>query len=92
MTDEKPFDEPVTLEFGQARRRRIDSAREAAECLMTVWPLQRGPRHRDALETCLKVLDGHRSTIDARCALIAAADEAGLAVEGHEPQRFLRTG
>ena len=63
MTDEKPFDKPVTLELGRVGRyRRIHNTREAAECLMTVWPLNRGARHRDAVETCLKVLEGYRST------------------------------
>ncbi len=77
MMDEKPFDAPVTLELGQiGRYRRIDNTREAVECLMTVWPLNRGARHRDAVETCLKVLDGHRSTADARRALIEAAIES----------------
>jgi hypothetical protein len=75
--DEKPFDRPVTLELGRiGAYRRIRNTREAAECLMTVWPLNRGPRHRDAVDTCLKVLDGHRSTSDARAALIAAAEES----------------
>ena len=79
MMDEKPFDKPVTLELGRVGRyRRIDTTREAAECLMTVWPLNRGARHRDAVETCLKVLDGHRSTADARRALIEAAKESDV--------------
>jgi hypothetical protein len=79
--DDKPFQPPVTLEFGRSNaRRRIASAREAAECLMTIWPLQRGPRHRDAVETCLKVLDGHRSASEARRALIEAANESHIPV------------
>ena len=79
MMDEKPIDKPVTLELGRVGRyRRIDTTREAAECLMTVWPLNRGARHRDAVETCLKVLDGHRSTEDARRALIEAAKESDV--------------
>lgn len=77
MIDEKPFDRPVTLELGRiGDYRRIWTTRQAADCLMTAWPLNRGPRHRDAVETCLKVLDGHRSTSDAREALIAAAEES----------------
>ncbi|MER2534613.1 MAG: DUF982 domain-containing protein [Rhizobiaceae bacterium] len=79
--DDKPFQSPVTLEFGRSgATRRIASAREAAECLMTIWPLQRGPRHRDAVETCLKVLDGHRSSSEARRALIEAAEESRIPV------------
>lgn len=79
--DDKPFETPVTLEFGRhGAGRRIGSAREAAECLMTVWPLRRGPRHRDAVETCLKVLDGHRSSSEARRALLEAATESDIPV------------
>lgn len=79
MMDEKPFDKPVTLELGRVGHyRRIDTTREAAECLMTTWPLNRGARHRDAVETCLKVLDGHRSTEDARRALVEAAKESNV--------------
>lgn len=77
MMDDKTFEEPVTLELGRiGRYRKIHSAREAAECLTTVWPLNRGDRHRDAVDTCLKVLAGHRSTEDARRALIEAALES----------------
>ena len=79
MMDEKPFEKPVTLELGRVGRyRRIYTTREAADCLMTVWPLNRGPRHRDAVETCLKVLEGYRSTADARRALIEAAKESDV--------------
>ena len=77
--DEKVFDSPVVLELGAVGRyREIGTAREAAECLMTVWPLNRGPRHKDAVETCLKVLEGYRSTADAREALVAAAEESDV--------------
>lgn len=77
MMDEKPFQTPVTLELGRVGMyRKITTTREAAECLMTVWPLNRGPRHQDAIDTCLKVLEGYRSTSDARDALVAAAEEA----------------
>ena len=81
MMDEKPFDKPVTIELGHVGKyRRIHTTREAAECLMTDWPLNRGLRHKDALDTCLKVLEGHRSTSDAREALIAAARESEVLV------------
>ncbi len=81
MIDEKPFDRPVTLELDQVGKyRRIRTTKEAAECLMTVWPLNRGDRHRDAVETCLKVLEGYRSTADAREALVAAARESEVLV------------
>lgn len=76
-----PFAEPVTLTIDGVSA-TIASAEEAQEWLTTRWPEgARGPRHRDAVETCLKVIDGHRSAVDARDALLAAAEEAGFAVE-----------
>ncbi len=76
--DEKPFDAPVTIRTGEAMR-SIGSVREALDFLAsTDWPGERGPRHRDAQDACLKVFDGHRSTVDARTGLIEAAREAGI--------------
>jgi hypothetical protein len=86
MMDSKPFERPVVVELGyRHRRRQIRSAQEAAECLMTVWPLNRGPRHRDAVETCLKVLEGYRSTVDARQALVEAARESEILAPDERP-------
>lgn len=79
--DTKPFEKPVMVELGHVGKyRKISSAQEAADCLMTGWPLNRGPRHRDAVETCLKVLEGYRSTADARRALVEAAKESDVLV------------
>lgn len=82
---EKRFDRPVTVAPGGVHR-RIETANEAADCLMAAWPLKRGPRHRDAVETCLKVLEGYRSTEDARAALIAAAQESMILVADQPDQ------
>ncbi len=81
MMDTKPFEKPVVVELGHVGKyRKIRSTQEAADCLMTGWPLNRGPRHRDAVETCLKVLEGYRSTADARRALVEAAKESDVLV------------
>ena len=81
MMDTKPFEKPVVVELGQAGKfRQIRTVQEAVECLMTVWPLNRGPRHRDVVETCLRVLEGNCSTSDARRALVEAAREADVLV------------
>lgn len=78
--DDKPLPQAVTLVFGD-QTRRVVSVQEAYELLITDWPEQaRGDRHRDATDACLKVLDGHRSAIDAEQALRDAAREAGMAV------------
>jgi hypothetical protein len=78
---EKRFVRPVTVKLDQETGPvEIVNARGAAECLLMTWPAERGPRHRDAVDACLKVLEGHRSTADARDAFIAAAKEAGILV------------
>jgi len=77
----KIFDTPVTLQFG-GEKVAVASVDEAVEQLANIdWPGERGPRHRDAYETCLKALDGHRTAANARAEFIEAAREAGILVE-----------
>ncbi len=72
MSETKPF-EPVEV-GGQF----VADVQSALTLLRSVdWP-ERGPRHRDAVDICLKVQDGHRVASEAREALIAAAKEAGI--------------
>ena len=80
-TEDKPFDAPVAVAVG-AIVRDVGSVGDAYALLNDVgWP-ERGPRHRDASETCLKVFDGHRSTADARNRFVEAAREAGILRRG----------
>ena len=75
--DIKPFSMPVNIVLG-GRTIAVGSTQLAADLLIDVdWP-QRGPRHREATEACLKVLEGYRSTEDARNAFIEAAREAAV--------------
>lgn len=77
---QKPFDQPVRIRFADTVH-EIGSVEDAAGLLSRAdWP-GRGPRRRDAYETCLKVLDGHRMSENARRELVEAAREAGLPVE-----------
>lgn len=87
MMVDKRFGNPVTIELdASGERRTVSSVREAADCLMEAWPAaHRGPAHRDALDTCLKVIDGHRSVIDAERAFVEAAWEARVFVSDLEP-------
>ena len=74
------FENPVTVRLG-AEPRTVVSADEAARLLLDVdWP-ERGPGHRDASETCIKVIEGTRSAADARTAFLRAARESGILVE-----------
>lgn len=75
---DKRFDPPVAIRIGEALR-DVGSVREALGLLADPdWPGERGPRHRDAEDACLKVLDGHRSTADAHAGFVEAAREAGI--------------
>lgn len=74
------FDKPVNI-AGKEGPQAVDSAAAASDLLMNVdWP-KRGPAHRDASETCIKVIEGTRSTVDARTTFERAAREAGILVE-----------
>lgn len=76
-TDEKPFDRPVKL-TGPSGAVEITSARMAADRLSDAdWP-QQDDAQSIALDTALKVLDGHRSTVDARDRFVEAARSAGI--------------
>ena len=77
--EEKRFETPVDVRI-DGTSRQVATVQEAIDLLSeTGWPGERGPRHRDAMETCMKVLEGHRSTIDARMRFFEAAREAGIA-------------
>ena len=70
----KHFDPPVILSDG----RSLSGIDETIAALSdTRWP-ERGPRHEEALDICLKVRDGHRSLEEVRPALILAAQEASI--------------
>lgn len=81
MIASKPFAQPVVVQLGRsAAPRKIATAGDAAECLVTVWPLERGPRHKRAIATCLEALDGRRSSEDARRAFVEAAKESDVVI------------
>lgn len=81
---DKGFQEPVMISIDQGGPIAVRDTRHATDLLLTQWPARRGPRHRDAVDACLKVLDGHRSTVDARNAFIEAAEEAGILADENE--------
>ena len=77
MTD-KRFDSPVVVSLRDGESLDIISAQQAADFLMAEWPGERDEWHRDAVDACLKVIEGHRSTSDAEAALREAAERAGI--------------
>jgi hypothetical protein len=77
--DNKPFSRPVRISLGGTPREvEVASAKQAADLLMGEWPRHRDERHRDAVDACLKVLEGYRSTEDAEHAFREAAATAGI--------------
>jgi hypothetical protein len=75
---EKRFDRPIVISLRRGESLDITSAQQAADFLMTDWPGERDQWHRDALDACLKVMEGYRSTADAETAFREAADRAGI--------------
>jgi hypothetical protein len=71
------FAEAVEIELGVFVH-SIASARSAAQAQLDVRWARRGPRHREAAETCLKILEGQRSSVNAHSAFVEAAREAGI--------------
>ena len=77
-SEPKRFATPVIVLI-EGRDVIIEGAAQAAALLADVrWPGPRDDLHAEALETCLKVLEGHRSTEDARARLVDAALAAGI--------------
>jgi len=71
----RPVD--VTLE-GWNNRRTITATCFACECLLTLWPDQRGPAYFRALKTCGEAMRGRKEQSAARSAFIDAAREAKI--------------
>jgi hypothetical protein len=75
------FDEPVQIKLLD-HTALVKNAREAAQTLFDVrWPIV-GPKHRKAVETCLKLLEGKcGSAWEGKKAFVDAALEAGILLE-----------
>ncbi|RST87475.1 DUF982 domain-containing protein [Aquibium carbonis] len=74
------FDQPVRLSLPDGSV-SVGNAREAFDVLSNPsWP-ERGIEHQQAIDAALKVIDGHRSAVDARDGLIRAARQAGTLAE-----------
>jgi hypothetical protein len=73
----KPFSSPVLVRLG-AVLRTIASAEDAAAFLVAEWPGERDAFHRDAVDACLKVLEGYRSITDAETAFRDLVARTGM--------------
>ncbi|MEP6567110.1 MAG: DUF982 domain-containing protein [Mesorhizobium sp.] len=79
------FKIPVTVELPNGEIRTLSSVSEAAVFMMEKWPEEHGPRYRDALQACTGSLATADDVENARRAFLAAANEAGLDVQGVDP-------
>lgn len=93
--DDKLFEKSVTVRFAaDGKIQRVRFAHEASALLASSdWPGKGRRCIRDAFETAEKVLEGDRSTEDARDRFVEAAREAGILVEpsddeGSTPKRI----
>jgi hypothetical protein len=79
---EKTFDRPIAVSRDTGSTLKIASVQQAADLLMSAdWPGERDAWHRDAVDACLKVIEGNRSTEDAEKAFRQAATKAGILAE-----------
>lgn len=79
----KHFDRPVRIRLEpHGKVISVDSTRQAADLLISVdWPGPRDDWHRDAVDTCEKVMEGHRAPAEGHRAFEKVAKAAGLVVE-----------
>lgn len=79
--DMKNWNAIVTLEVPRLGEfRHVGSALEAVDCLYSCWRGRRSDAHRQAINTCMAVLDDDRPTEASRLAFIAAARDSDIAV------------
>lgn len=74
--------EPVAIwEEGHARR-VLNTVEGAARCLTEGWPGDRDSRsYRAACKACLAALEGSGTAVQARAAIVKAAEDAGILAE-----------
>ena len=88
--EEKPFKEVRIMTSHPGRMRVVTSALQAAEQILTDWPIEEGEVLSAAKHALLSCLEGNLSPGAARFAFIQAAKEAGNYVD--EPERGPPTG
>jgi hypothetical protein len=79
------FDVPLIVETSKPGEfRRLASVAQAAVFMMERWPEPHGPRYRAALQACTGRLTSNDDVENARCAFLAAANEADLLVKNED--------
>jgi hypothetical protein len=75
----RPF-KPLWVTLPGCEPRRIDSAFDALECLITAWPSASFRSHRRAVRACRDALDGFVPPEKARRMLLEAALDVDLPI------------
>ena len=88
--EERYFKEVRIMTSHSGRMRVVTSALQAAEQILTDWPIEQGEVLTAAKHALLSCLEGNLSQGAARFAFIQAAKEAGNYVD--EPERPPPTG
>lgn len=74
---------PVIISLGNANAdATISSVEEAAEELLTEWPIDDGERYYVAVKACLDCITSDADPDFARTAFVRAAEEAGMSIKG----------
>ena len=74
---------PVIISLGDANPElTISSVEEAAEELLTEWPIDDGDRYYEAVKACLDCITSDADPDFARTAFVQAAEEAGMSIKG----------
>ncbi|MBB4349322.1 DUF982 domain-containing protein [Aliirhizobium cellulosilyticum] len=74
---------PVIISIGDANADLIiNSVEEAAEELLSEWPIDDSDRYYEAVKACLDCITSDANPDVARTAFVQAAEEAGLAIKG----------
>ncbi|MFC5755647.1 DUF982 domain-containing protein [Rhizobium sp. GCM10022189] len=80
MYDQR-WERSVRVELQSHGTRIISTTREAADCLIDLWPKDHSKEFDEALRICLDVYEGNETPSAARKAFIAAAIRAAVPVE-----------
>jgi len=74
---------PVIVSLGDAHADlTISSVEEAAEELLTEWPIDDSDRYYEAVKACLDCITSDADPDFARTAFVQAAEEAGMSIKG----------
>ena len=79
--NEIPWSTPVRLVFADGSRVSIHGPRDGLNCLLQMWPRDRGELYEKAKRQCYAALERVKTPDEARETFVAASKEASLIVQ-----------